>query len=204
METLVFTNGPASIRLLDDIMFSYQGWGQGTVSADHTSLTCLMFLLEKGIVQVTKHTYIFDTDILTDAEITALYMELAPQTRWRRYQHTEIEAVRMNALRQMRAYGEPSYNDYVCYQDGAVEVHCGNISPNTLLMHLAEAGTAKQFYIFSYPYQREDNAAYFFRFDFSDLAIQAAQAYRERVWKQIAEYTQKVSPQVFPKLEDTE
>ena len=57
MERLTFKNNFDSAQRLDEIMYSYQGWGGGTVMTDMQSLSLLLFLLEQGEIVVTEHVF---------------------------------------------------------------------------------------------------------------------------------------------------
>jgi len=194
MERLIFADNLDSIHRLDEIMYSYQGWDRGSVLGDDRSLTVLLFLLRHGAVLVTEHTYSYNYSIRDDAEMMTAYDALAAQTRWRRFQYTEVESIRVNALKQMRQVGIPFYDDYICYQNGQINVHCGNIGPRELLTHLAEHQELKRFYIFAYPYWTEDRTAKFFCFEFSDGAHRVAVKYREMMWEMMCGSVRGSSP----------
>ena len=42
---------------------------------------------------VTEHTYSYDQDIQSDSEMMEVYSELARETRWKQFAHTEIERI---------------------------------------------------------------------------------------------------------------
>ena len=179
MERLIFTNDLDSIHRLDQIMYSYQGRSQGSVLEDERTLNILLFLLEHGEIVITEYIYPHDYSIHENAEMMEVYCALVPQTRWKQFEHTEIEGVRINALKQMLEMGVPSYDDYICYQEGQINVHCGNIAPRELLTHLARHQELRQFYIFAYPYWSEDKTAKYYCFEFSDNARRVAIKYQE-------------------------
>lgn len=182
MERLTFNNNYDSAQRLEGIMYSYQGWDSGTVMTDMRSLSLLLFLLERGEIVITEHVFPFDNNIRDDDEIVAVYSALAPQTRWKQSIHTEMAGIRMNALKQMRQVGVPLYDDYICYQEGHINVHCGNIGPSQLLTHLARHPELKSFFIFSYPYWTENHMAKYFRFEFSNRVHSTARSYQEMIW----------------------
>ena len=130
---------------LDKIMYSYQGWHRGTVMSDQRGLTVLLSMLAHGEITITQHSYSFDFNVREDAEVMKIYQELAPQTRWKLFQYTEIEGIRINALRQMRQAGVPFYDDYICYQEGRINVLCGNIDPGNTAKDTGRAIVFKQF-----------------------------------------------------------
>ena len=102
MERLTFKDNSDSAQRLEEIMYSYQGWSGGTVMSDMRSLSLLLFLLEQGEIVITEHIFPFDSNIRDDNETMAVYSALASQTRWKQFAHTEVEGIRMNALKQMR------------------------------------------------------------------------------------------------------
>ena len=201
---LKFANDLNSAKRLDEIMNSHPGRDCGSVLADERSLTVMLTLLEYGKISVTEYTYPYDHDIRSDSGMMDIYAELARETRWKQFGHTEIEGIRINALRQMRQEGKPSYDgDFICYQDGRVCVHCGNLSLPRLLLYLADHEQAKQFYVFTYPYWTEDRTAKYYRFDLTETAIAGARVYRESVWNKMLEASKAsgVIP-VIPQYED--
>ena len=146
---LKFVNDLDSAKRLDEIMNSYPGRDRGSVLADERSLTVMLTLLEYGKITVTEYAYPYDHDIRSDSGMMDIYAELARETRWKRFGHTEIEGIRINALRQMRQEGKPSYDgEFICYLDGRLCVHCGNLSLPGLLLYLADHEQAEQFYVF--------------------------------------------------------
>ncbi len=180
---LTFTDDIASAERLDEIMNSYPGRDQGSIMADELSLTVMLFLLAHRMISVTEYTYSFDRDIQDDSGMMEVYSKLARETRWRRFQRTEIERIRVNALRQMRQEGEPSYDgDHIRYREGRFCVRCGNLSLSHLLMYLAGHEEVERFYVFTYPHWAEDHPAKYYRFDLSETAIKGAQTYRNMIW----------------------
>lgn len=194
MERLTFTDNSDSAQRLEKIMYSYQGWGSSTVMTDMRSLSLLLFLLERGEIVITEHIFPFDDNIRDDDEIVAVYSALALQTRWKQTAHTEVEGIRMNALKQMRQVGVPFYDDYICYQDGHINVHCGNIGPSQLLVHLARHPELKSFFIFAYPYWTENHTAKYYRFEFSNRAHSTARSYQEMIWDIVRKKSEANSP----------
>lgn len=183
---LTFTDDIGSINLLDEIMNSYSGRDRGTIMVEQQSVTVMIFLLIHRKIVVTEHTYTYDHDIREDSELMAVYSELARETRWRRFEHTEIEGIRINALRQMVQAGTPFYDgDFICYQEGRICVHCGNLSLPRLLLYLANHEQVKQLYLFTCPYWTEDYTAKYYCFDMSETAIKGAQIYQDAVWEKM-------------------
>lgn len=184
---LIFGNDLNSAKLLDSIMNGYPGRNCGTVFADRTSMAVMLFFLERKLITVTECTYRYDPNIHGDKELMDLYTELARDTRWRR--GTEIEGLRINALRVMREEGKPSYDGFICYHGGKVCVHCGNLELHPLLMYLAGHEQVETLYLFPYPYREEDDMAKYYRFAISGEAIEGTKAYRENMWQRLREAT---------------
>ena len=203
---LKFLSDLNSANRLDGIMNSYPGRDRGSILADEHSMEVTLFLLEHGKITVTEHTYSYNQDIQSDSEIMEVYSELARETRWRRFAHTEIERIRINALRQMRQEGKPSYDgEFMCWQEGRIFAHCGNLDLPQLLLYLACHEQAERFYLFTYPYWTEERTAKYYRFDLSETAIKGAGVYRESVWEKLfqASKTSNVFPTVPQQEDDT-
>ena len=201
---LNFSSDLDSAKRLDEIMNSYSGRDRGSILADEHSMEVTLFLLEHGKITVTEHTYSYDQDIQSDSEMMEVYSELARETRWKQFAHTEIERIRINALRQMRQEGKPSYDgEFMCWREGRVFAHCGNPNLPRLLLYLASHEQAERFYLFTYPYWTEDHTAKYYRFDISADAIKGAEIYRESIWEKLRQASQAsdVFP-AFPQLED--
>lgn len=203
---LTFTNDGSSVDCLDAIMNSYPGRNCGSIMADPHSVSVMISLLLHRKIVVTEHTYCYDSDISDDSEMMAIYAELARETRWRQFEHTEIERIRINALRQMRQDGVPFYDgDFICYQEGRTCVHCGNLHLHDLLTYLAAHEQAEQFCMFTYPYCSEDHTAKYYRFHLTGDAIAGAKIYCESIWDKMrrASEVQGIIP-VISDLEDGE
>ena len=201
---LKFSSDLDSAKRLDEIMNSYSGRDHGSILADEHSLAVTLVLLEHGRITVTEHTYPYDQDIRGDSEMMAVYSELVRETRWKRFAHTEIERIRINALRQMLQEGKPFYDgEFMCWREGRVFAHCGNLNLPQLLLYLAGHEQAERFYLFTYPYWTEDHTAKYYRFDLSETAIKGAGIYRESIWEKLRQASQArdVFP-TFPRLED--
>ena len=84
---------------------------------DINSLALFARLLVDGLIKAQPYYYGYDAEINNDEEAVAIYRELAPQTRWRAGRHTQIEPIRMNALKQSAAMGIPIYDGYIYYPD---------------------------------------------------------------------------------------
>ena len=201
---LKFSSDLDSTKRLDEIMNSYSERYRGSILADKHSLAVTLFLLEHGKIVVTEHTYLYDRSIQSDSKMMEVYSELVRETRWKRFAHTEIKGIRINALRQMRQEGKPFYDgDFMCWREGRVFAHCGNLTLPQLLLYLTSHEQAQQFYLFTYPYWTEDHTAKYYRFNLSEAAIKGAGIYRESIWEKMrqASTTSVVFP-VFPQRED--
>ena len=201
---LKFSNDLDSAKRLDEIMNSYSGRDRGSILTDEHSLAVTLVLLEHGRIIVTEHTYPYDQDFRGDSEMMEVYSELAREIHWKRLSHTEIERIRINALRQMWQEGKPFYDgEFMCWREGRIFAHCGNLTLPQLLLYLAGHEQAERFYLFTYPYWTEDHTAKYYRFDLSETAIKGAGIYRESIWEKLRQASQAsdVFP-TFPRLED--
>lgn len=196
---LIFSHDYEFAKLLDDIMNSYPGRDRGSIMAEKQSMSFMLLMLEQRQISVTEHAYPYDISIRDDSEMMETYSELARETRWRQFSHTEIEGIRINALRQLQQNGKPSYDgEFICYRDGRICVHCGNLHLHSLLMYLAAHEQVGQFYLFTYPYWTEDQTAKYYRFDLSATAISGTVKYRESIWDKMRKASE--STNVFPKI----
>ena len=194
---LKFSNDLDSAKRLDEIMNSYSGRDRGSILTDEHSLAVTLVLLEHGRIIVTEHVYPYDQDIRGDSEMMEVYSELAREIHWKRLSHTEIERIRINALRQMRQEGKPFYDgEFICWREGRAFAHCGNLDLPQWLLYLAEHDQAQRFYLFSYPYQTEDKTAKYYCFDISAAAIEGAKIYRESMWEKLRQASE--AGVVFP------
>lgn len=200
---LIFSNSVDSIDRLDEIMNSYPGRDQSTIMANEHSLVVMLALLVHGEITVTEHSYTFDPDIRNDNKAMEVYTELARETRWRQFEYTEIERIRINALRQMCQLGKPFYDgEFMCWQEGKVCAHCGNLSLSELLLYLAAHERVRQFYIFACPCWAEDRMEKYYRFDLSETAIRGAVAFRESVWVKLRKASESLN--VYPTIYQAE
>ena len=78
------------------------------------SLALFARLLVDGLIKAQPYYYGYDAEINNDEEAVAIYRELAPQTRWRAGRHTQIEPIRMNALKQSAAMGDTTFPNDSC------------------------------------------------------------------------------------------
>lgn len=187
---------------LDDILNSYPGRGRGTIMAEPASMTAMLYMLSRGMIVMSEHTYLYDSEIQDDSGIAEIYRKLERDTRWRRFEHTEMKQIRMNALRQMLGEGAPFFDQFICYRGGQVCVHCGNLELPGLLMYLASHERTEQFYVFTYPYWENERTASYYCFDIDFDGIAAAKAYRERVWDKLRESSADLD--IFPRWPERE
>lgn len=126
---LEFSPEVETIDRLDAIMCSHQGRGQRTIREEQEALTAFLSLVLSGAIRVVEHDYIYDHDARTNAVVREIYDRIAPHTRWRTGSHTEIELMRLNALRELSELGEPVYEDGIFYPAAGAWCVCGNITP---------------------------------------------------------------------------
>ena len=199
MGQLIHLNKFDSAADLDKIMFSYRGRSHSSVMIDQRGLTVLLSMLVQGEVVISEHTYPYDANIREDEEMLAVYHALALRTRWKTHTHTKIEEIRINALKEMREEGIPFYDDYICYRDGQVCVHCGNIDPTRLLTHFVQHPELKYFYIFTDPHRTKEPLANYYCFEFSKEAHDMAVRYQEDCFDLMRRISEKYSF-IYPKL----
>ncbi len=199
MGQVIYLNKFDSAEELDRIMFSYRRHSCDTVMIDRRGLTVLLSMLVQGEVTITEYIYPYDCSIRDDGEIMAVYNALAPCTKWKQYARTKIEELRINALKEMRQEGAPFYEDYICYQEGRVNVHCGNIDPTRLLTRLVQHPELRSFYIFTRPDLSKENNARYYCFEFPDSAHDMAVRYQESNFDLIRQASEK-SGIIYPNL----
>ena len=149
---------------LEDILCSYQGRGHLSVYTDLDSLALFASLVAYGQIQVENYQYDYDDDIREDGEAVRIYQELAPQTRWRVGQRTQIEAIRMNALKQFAGMGTPVFEEQIYYKDTAFVLICGQIP---------------------YPYRDGWDRPFYFSFEPTEAALEEMRKYMEKKWEEM-------------------
>ena len=147
---------------LEDILCSYQGRGHLSVYVDLDSLAVFANLIAYGQVQVENYRYDYDGNIREDKEAVRIYRELAPQTRWRVGQHTQIEAIRMNALKQLASLGTPTYQEQIYYADTGSALVCGEILPYGIFQLFTDMLEVKKLYPLPVPGGMGRAALFFF------------------------------------------
>lgn len=179
---------------LNEILCSYQGWGHQSIYRDVNALVVFVDLLIKGEVRMQKYFYEFDPDIYEDEQAVSLYRELAPQTRWRVGRHTQIEPVRMNALKQFASMGKPEYWDYIYYQETDSVLECGEILPYQIFHLFVDTEDIKRLYVFPYPYPDAEGKAAYYSFEPTDKARMEMQKFVNRIYDKIRRMSEGTNP----------
>ena len=170
---------------LEDILCSYQGRGHLSVYTDMDSLALFASLVAYGQIQVENYKYDYDDDIREDGEAVRIYQELAPQTRWRVGQRTQIEAVRMNALKQFAGMGTPVFEEQIYYKDTASVLACGEILPYEIFQLFTGTVEVKKLYIFPYPFRDGWDRPLYFSFEPTEAALEEMRKYMEKKWEEM-------------------
>lgn len=190
---------------LENILCSYQGRGHLSVYTDLDSLALFTSLVAYGQIQVENYQDDFDDDIREDREAVQIYQELAPQTRWRVGQRTQIEPIRMNALKQLAAQGMPTYQGQVYYVDTGSILVCGEILPYEIFQLFTDMPEVKKLYVFPYPFQAEWEKPLYFSFEPTEAAREEMQKYVERKLDEMCRIMREKSEGIsgiIPKVED--
>ena len=109
-------------------------------------------------------------NIREDEEARRIYRELTPQTRWRVGQHTQIEAIWMNALKQFASLGMPTYQGQIYYADTGSVLICGEILPYEIFQLLTDMPEVKKLYVFPYPFREGWEKPLYFSFEPTEAA----------------------------------
>ena len=165
---------------LEDILCSYQGRGHLSAYTDLDSLALFASLVAYGQIQVENYQYDYDDGIREDGEAVQIYQELALQTRWRVGQHTRIEPIRMNALKQLAAQGMPTYQGQVYYVDTGSILVCGEILPYEIFQLLTDMPEVKKLYVFPYPFREGWEKPLYFSFEPTEAAREEMRKYVEK------------------------
>ena len=190
---------------LEDILCSYQGRGHLSVYVDLDSLALFTSLIAYGQIQVENYRYDYDDNIRKDEEAERIYRELAPQTRWRVGQGTQIEPIRMNALKQLVSLGTPTYQGQVYYADTGSVLVCGEILPYEIFQLFTDMPEVKKLYVFPYPFQAEWEKPLYFSFEPTEAAREEMQKYVERKLDEMCRIMREKSEGIsgiIPKVED--
>lgn len=183
---------------LDEILCSYQGRGHQTAFIDLDSLAFLASLIIYGQIKAEKHQYEYNVDIDKDEEAVKIYRELAPQTRWRVGYHTQIEPIRMNALKQFASMGTPIYREHIYYIDTGAVLECGEILPFEIFQLFSDMPEVKKLYIFPYPFRNEKGQPVYFSFEPAEAAREEMRKYVEKKFEEARQIAQKTSSNVIP------
>lgn len=190
---------------LEDILCSYQGRGHLSVYVDLDSLALFTSLIAYGQIQVENYRYDYDNNIHEDEEAERIYRELAPQTRWRVGQGTQIEPIRMNALKQLVSLGTPTYQGQVYYADTGSVLVCGEILPYEIFQLFMDMPEVKKLYVFPYPFREGWEKPLYFSFEPTEAAREKMQKYVERKLDEMCRIMREKSEGIsgiIPKVED--
>ena len=170
---------------LEDILCSYQGRGHLSAYTDLDSLALFTSLVAYGQIQVENYQYDFDDDIREDREAVRIYQELAPQTRWRVWQITQIEEIRMNALKQFAGMGTPVFEEQIYYKDTTSVLVCGEILPYEIFQLFTDTAEVKKLYVFPYPFRNGWDRPLYFSFEPTEAALGEMRKYMEKKWEEM-------------------
>lgn len=189
---------------LEDILCSYQGRGHLSAYTDLDSLALFASLVAYGQIQVENYQYDYDDDIREDGEAVWIYQELAPQTRWRVGQHTQIEAIRMNALMQFAGMGAPVFEEQIYYKDTASVLVCGDILPYEIFRLFVGTMEVKKLYVFPYPFRDGWDRPLYFSFKPIEAALEEMRRYVEKRWEEMCQTIREKNEDfdtIIPKVE---
>lgn len=170
---------------LDSILCSYQGRGHQSVYIDMDSLALFVGLLLSGEIKPKSYQYSYDFNIYEDEIAVDIYEKLAPQTRWRIHSRTEIEPIRMNALRQFAHMGTPEYMGNIYYSETEAFLICGEILPYEIIQMFINPIKIDRLYVFPYPHRVKDEKDVYYSFEFTDVARGEMTKYMERIFDKI-------------------
>ena len=119
-------------------------------------------------------------NIREDEEARRIYRELTPQTRWRVGQHTQIEAIWMNALKQFASLGMPTYQGQIYYADTGSVLICGEILPYEIFQLFTDMPEAKKLYVFPYPFREGWEKPLYFSFEPTEAAREEMRKYVDK------------------------
>ena len=165
---------------LEDILCSYQGRGHQSVYVDLDSLALFTSLIAYRQMQVENYRYDYDDNIREDEEARRIYRELAPQTRWRVGRHTQIEPIRMNALKQLSSLGMPAYQGQIYYADTGSVLICGEILTYEIFQLFTDMPEVKKLYVFPYPFREGWKKPLYFSFEPTEAAREEMRKYVEK------------------------
>ena len=190
---------------LEDILCSYQGRGHQSVYADLDSLALFTSLIAYRQIQVENYRYDYDDNIREDEEARRIYRELTPQTRWRVGQHTQIEAIRMNALKQFASLGMPTYQGQIYYADTGSVLICGEILPYEIFQLFTDMPEVKKLYVFPYPFREGWEKLLYFSFEPTEAAREEMGKYVDKKLDEMFRIMRKKSESldgIIPKVNE--
>ena len=190
---------------LEDILCSYQGRGHQSVYVDLDSLALFTSLIAYRQIQVENYRYDYDDNIREDEEARRIYRELAPQTRWRVGRHTQIEPIRMNALKQLSFLGMPAYQGQIYYADTGSVLICGEILPYEIFQLLTDMPEVKKLYVFPYPFREGWEKPLYFSFEPTEAAREEMRKYVDKKMDEMCRIMREKSEGIsgiIPKVED--
>lgn len=166
--------------VLEDILCCYQGREHQSVYVDLDSLALFTSLIAYRQMQVENYRYDYNDNIHEDEKAVRIYKELAPQTRWRVGQRTQIEAIRMNALKQLSSLGMPTYQGQIYYADTGSVLICGEILPYEIFQLFTDMPEVKKLYVFPYPFREGWEKPLYFSFEPTEAAREEMRKYVEK------------------------
>lgn len=172
---------------LGEILCSYHGRGRQSVYIDLDSLALFTSLIVYGQIKVENYKYDYNDDIYGDETAVSIYRKLVPQTRWRVGCNTQIEQVRMNALRQFAAMGEPVYKGYIYYEDIGAVLVCGEILPYEIFQLFTDMPEAKKLYIFPCPFREDDAQPAYYSFEPMESAREEMKKYIDHKFEEMCQ-----------------
>lgn len=186
------------MEALEEILCSYQGGGHQSVFMDTDSLVFLANLFVYGQMKAEKFQYEYDDDIYKDEETVRMYRELAPQTRWRVGCGTQIEPIRMNALKQFSIMGTPLYNGHIYYADTSSVLECGEILPFEIFQLFSDMPEVKKLYIFLCPFRNEKEQPVYFSFEPTEAAREKMRKYLGKKFEKTYQIAESISANAIP------
>ena len=170
---------------LNSILCSYQGRGHQSIYIDIDSLALFVGLMLRGEIKLQSYQYNYEADIYEDEVAVDIYEKLAPQTSWRRNSRTQIEPIRMNALKQFAHMGTPVYEGHIYYGETESVLVCGEILPYEIIQMFMNPLKVERIFVFPYPYRVEGETDVYYSFEFTELAREEMKQYVERIFDKI-------------------
>lgn len=182
---------------LDEILCSYQGRGHQTVYIDLDSLALFSGLILYGQVKAENYEYEYNPAIDRDEIAVSIYRKLAPQTRWRVGRHTQIEQIRMNALRQFSKMGVPEYHGQIYYPDTRTFLICGEILPYEIFQLFVDMPEAEKLYIVPYPFRSDGEKPKYYSFAPDEGAKERMKQYVEHKFEEMCRIVHEKSKDTY-------